>query len=169
MVQQQQALPEQYFKQALKPVLKQIELSFFLKRKFSATALQLHLTNASHTQRIKTLLELLGDKPFTWSKGKALLEGEGTKPTTTALLKLFVENTSFNTYRFYRRELMIEQLKADKECRIRVDVSVAYADKVSPCGRRHGEILDNTKDNLKQIPPCDELRCACDWDWIDPE
>ena len=84
-------------------------------------------------------------------------------------LKLFVENTSFNTYRFYRREILAEQLKQDKECRIRVDVSVAYADKVAPCGWRHGEILENTKDNLKQIPPCTELRCACDWDWIDPE
>jgi hypothetical protein len=158
------ALPDRYFLQAIEPLLKQCKLPFFFRRKFKAQALKLHQENAPHIKRLKVLLELLGERSFRWDKGKEQLISEGKEPDTKALLTLFIENSAFNTYRFYRREELLSQLKADKECRIRVDVAVTLTGTVAPCGRKHGEILENTRKVRKAIPPCTELRCSCDWD-----
>ena len=164
-----QALPDQFFKQAIKPLMKQIRLPFFLKRKFSATALQLHQKNTSHKERVQQLAQLLGNRQLEWDEAAAQLKTEQNVVDNQSLLQLFVENSSFNTFRYYRRELLLEQLKADKDSKIRVDVSMATSATVAPCGRRQGEVLDNTRENLKRIPPCGELRCACDWDVFAPE
>lgn len=164
MVSKVSTLPDKYFLQAIGPLLKQCKLPFFFRRKFKAQALKLHKENASQVQRLKVLLELLGDRSFIWDKGTQQLIAEGKEPDTKALLTLFIENSAFNTYRFFRREELKSQLKADKDCRIRVDVSVTFSGTVAPCGRKYGEVFENTRSVRKLIPPCTELRCACDWE-----
>lgn len=164
-----QALPDDFFKQALKPLVKQIKLPFFLKRRFATAAIRLHQENASHKERVRQLAQLLGDQPLVWEAGSAQLRSEQKAVGTLMLLQLFVENSSFNTYRYSRRQLLIEQLKADKSCKIRVDVSVAFNSKVAPCGMCQGQVLENTKSTLKVMPPCNELRCACDWEIVEAE
>lgn len=165
MVVKVSALPDEYFLEALKPLLKQIKLPFFLKRKFKKKALQLHQSNNSHSQRLEALSDLIGDNRFFWKAGKDLLVSEGKKPDTHALLTLFIENCSFNTYLFSQREEILEQLKFDKEgqLQIHVNLSLAYSGTVAPCGRKRGDILENSRSLKKEVPPCDSLRCACEW------
>ncbi|MGH1462511.1 MAG: hypothetical protein ACRBB6_10780 [Neptuniibacter sp.] len=159
-----QTLLDSYFKLAMKPLIKSIRLPFFIKRKFIAAAIKLHQENASHKERVETLTNLIGNKDLVWARGVEQLLSEKKEPTIIELVRLFVENTSFNTYRIYKQEELKAHLKSDENCQVRVSVSVAFSGNVAPCGKRHGEILENTKATLKAIPPCSALRCACDWE-----
>jgi hypothetical protein len=156
------AIPDVFVRVPLEQALREMQMSVETKRKLRDEVISLHNESADHRVWIKRLEAVLGNEEWDWPRCRELLVSEGVEPDERDILDTLVTWLMFSAHKLMRRGEVRVVLKDTPDSVIEVAVGFGGPEP-APCGRCDGDTLKPTLEVMRQMPPCDHLRCQCSW------